>query len=70
MKPRAYITDGSEMLIGIGSAHSMGDAERPRGKLRGHIVIPDVDERRGWREWYVYDEPDPAPPRPLGFRKP
>lgn len=61
----------SAILLGVGSAHAIEAAGEVRGKLAGHIVIPDVDERRGWREWYVYQPaPTPTVRRPLGFIKP
>ena len=61
----------SAILLGVGSAHAVTSADEPRGRLAGHVLIPDVDERRGWREWYVYQPTrEPAPRRPLGFVKP
>lgn len=61
----------SAILLGVGSAHAIASADEARGKLAGHIIIPDVDERRGWREWYVYrPAPEIAAHRPLGFVKP
>jgi hypothetical protein len=61
----------SAILLGVGSAHAIEGASETRGRLSGHILIPDVDERRGWREWYVYQPaPEPAQRRPLGFVKP
>ncbi len=61
----------SAILLGVGSAHNVASADEARGRLAGHIVIPDVDERRGWREWYVYHPaPEAAARLPLGFVKP
>lgn len=53
----------------VGSTHAVSE-EHPKGRLVGHLIIPDVDERRGWREWYVYRDAG-APDRTLvGFRRP
>ena len=71
MKVRAYITDGSEMLIGIGSAHAVADAAEDKAEVAGRLYVPDPEQRHGWREFYVH-KPTIAKPgaRPLGFGKP
>lgn len=35
----------------------------------GKILVPDVEQRHGWREFYVM-RPEPTPRVALGFRKP
>ena len=72
MRTRGYDPSvDSAILLGVGQAHNVANAEEGRGRLAGHIIIPDVDERRGWREWYVYQPaPEALARRPLGFRKP
>jgi hypothetical protein len=71
MKPRAYITDGSEMLIGIGSAHSVSGPDDDKPDVAGKLYVPDPEQHSGWREFYVH-KPIAAKPgaRPLGFGKP
>lgn len=71
-RPKAYDPAvDSAILLGTGSAHSVAGADEVRGRLAGHIVIPDIEERHGWREWYVYQSTPEAPTRrPLGFERP
>lgn len=55
----------------VGSASpARGDEHPSRGNLAGHLLIPDVDERRGWREWYVYHDPPTVQRHRTGFGKP
>ena len=71
MKTRAYITDGSEMLIGIGSAHAIEGPMEDKPIIAGKLYVPDPEQRQGWREFYVHKVPQDKPgARPLGFGKP
>jgi len=71
MRTKAYITDGSEMLIGIGSAHSVSGPDEDKPAVAGKLYLPDPEQRNGWREFYVHKPPAQKPgARPLGFRKP
>lgn len=61
----------SAILLGTGAAHGVSESEAAKGRWVGRILIPDVEQRNGLREWYVYgDAPTPSAGRPLGFRKP
>jgi len=52
----------------VGSANGMSfEADGP--DVAGVLWIPDPEQRRSWREKYVYRETQ-RPDRPLGFRKP
>jgi hypothetical protein len=63
--------DDDVVEIGMGSAQAAsGEPRSPRGRLVGHILVPDIDERHGWREWFVYQGPSPKNWRPVGFGKP
>jgi len=71
VKPKAYITDGSEMLIGIGNAHAVLGPDDKKPDVAGRLYVPDPEQRHGWREFYVHKAPEQKPgARPLGFRKP
>lgn len=71
MKPRAYITDGSEVLIGIGSAHAIDGPSEERPDVAGKLYVPDPEQRHGWREFYVHKPASDKPgARPLGFGRP
>jgi hypothetical protein len=53
-------------IIGQGQAHAVADApgEKPVGKL----YLPDPEQRRGWREYYVPQSGAGDAERPVGFR--
>jgi len=71
MRPKAYGTDGSEMLIGIGSAHSVSGPDDEKPEVAGKLYLPDPEQRNGWREFYVHKPLTQKPgARALGFRKP
>lgn len=71
MKPRAYITDGSEMLIGVGTAHAISGPDDEKPDVAGRLLVPDPEQRHGWREFYVPKPPTAKPgARPLGFARP
>jgi hypothetical protein len=68
-RPKGYITNGSEHLIGIGSAHAVSGPDDAPRRAVGRLIIPDPEQRHGWRESYVYGaDPTPESTRPLGFR--
>lgn len=68
---RACNDDDATPVIGIGAAHGVFGPDEPSRRWIGSILVPDPEERSGWRAWTVYREPDPArPSAPLGFRKP
>lgn len=70
-RPRAYITDGSEMLIGIGQAFALSGPEDSPPDYAGKLYIPDPEQRRGLREYYVPKPVKEKPgARPLGFGRP
>lgn len=63
--------DPASTLMGSGSAHAVSGADDDHDAPAGVVWIPDPEQRRGWRERYVYPAPKPgAERRPLGFRKP
>jgi hypothetical protein len=57
-------------FFGIGQAHAIAneDDELPAGRL----VVPDPEQRHGWREHYVPAAPAAAKARTrsIGFRRP
>lgn len=58
-------------LIGIGTAHAVFGPDEETPKAAGVLWVPDPEQRRGWRERYVYAETKPgAERRPMGFHKP
>jgi hypothetical protein len=68
MTSRLDDTDGSEQLIGIGSAHGVFPADEERQHPAGRIYVPDPESRHGWREYYIDSLPREKPgARPLGF---
>lgn len=71
-RPRAYITDGSEMLVGIGAAHAVSEPQNDAPDVAGKLYVPDPEQRHGWREFYVHRDMPALKPgaRPLGFGRP
>jgi len=65
-RPRAFLDADGSVILGTGSAHSVGEPEsdKPAGKL----YIPDPEQRHGWREYYVQRPPKPGS-RPIGFTR-
>ena len=58
-------------ILGTGSAHAVLGPDGPQERHVGGILVPDPEERRGYRVWYVYPEPRPGDgQRSMGFRKP
>ena len=72
MKYRAYDpSSDSAILLGVGSAHAVHGPEVEAPTPLGCLWVPDPEQRRGWRERYIYPEPKPgAERRRLGFGKP
>lgn len=70
--PRSYITDGSEMLVGIGSVFSLSGPEDVPTEPAGKLYVPDPEQRYGWREFYVHKPTVQEKPgaRPIGFGRP
>lgn len=70
--PKAYdpMYD-SAILLGVGAAHAVAGPVDEPPKPQGVIWVPDPEQRRGWRERYVYPDAKPdAERRPFGFGKP
>ena len=65
-RPKAFLDADGSVILGTGSAHSVGDPDRdePAGKL----YLPDPEQRKGWREHYVQKPAKPGA-RPIGFRR-
>jgi hypothetical protein len=54
----------TDPTVGHGAVTDVSSSDQPAAVL----WIPDCEQRRGWREYYVYrKEPDK---RPMGFRSP
>jgi hypothetical protein len=67
----AYIADGSEHLLGVGQAHAVAEPDDDKPDVAGRLYVPDLEQRHGWREFYVAKLPAEKPgARPLGFRRP
>jgi hypothetical protein len=71
--PRPHADDENRYwptFFGIGQAHAIANAddELPAGRL----VVPDPEQRHGWREHYVPAAPATAKAgtRSIGFRRP
>lgn len=70
-RPCAYVTDGSEMLVGIGMVHGISGPDEDSPEVAGKLYVPDPEQRHGWREFYVHKPPQQKPgARPLGFGRP
>lgn len=71
MRPRRSDDWWAPTFLGIGSAHGISGPDDDPTEPVGRILVPDPEQRRGWREYYVKPEPKPGElPRPIGFRKP
>ncbi len=53
--------------LGHGSVHDLGDSSPP-DETAAILVVPDPEQRRGWREYYVYRDKPNAKPEPMGFK--
>lgn len=71
-KTRAYVTDGSEMLVGIGSVFALSGPDDTPADIAGKLYVPDPEQRNGWREFYVHKTAPQDKPgaRPIGFGRP
>lgn len=58
-------------IIGIGSTHSLSGPDDEPVEPIGRILVPDPEQRKGWREHYVKPAPKPgSKPRSIGFGRP
>jgi len=53
---------------GQGSVGSLSQASPERGSPVACLYVPNVENRSGWREWWVYRTPETPEVRLLGFR--
>ena len=61
----------SAILLGVGAVHGVLPAEDQTPREAGRLWVPDPEQRRGWRERYIYPEAKPGEQRrALGFGKP
>lgn len=51
----------------MGVVHDLA-VSKPRGKLAAILVLPDPEERHGWREHFVSHDPPDDPLEPMGFK--
>jgi len=71
-RPIAYdpSVDGA-ILLGVGSAFAVSGPDEDKPLAVGRLLLPDPEQRAGWRESYVYKPASEKPARrPLGFTKP
>jgi hypothetical protein len=52
-------------VVGSAAPSASGDEDRPLATL----WIPDPEQRRGWREFYVRKDDKPNGKRDIGFRR-
>jgi hypothetical protein len=70
-KPRAYIADGSEHLIGVGAVFGLTGPDDDKPDVAGKLYVPDPEQRHGWREFYIHKAVSEKPgARSIGFGKP
>lgn len=61
----------SAILLGLGAAHAVSGPDETRPEPAGRLVLPDPEQRGGWREHYVQKPVAEKPGRrPLGFARP
>ena len=48
---RACNDDDATPVIGIGAAHGVFGPDEPSRRWIGSILVPDPEERSGWRAW-------------------
>ena len=54
-------------VLDHGSVGTLGPSPDTRGPMVANILVPDITEPHGWRNWWVYrDSPPNEPPR-VGF---
>jgi hypothetical protein len=69
MRPRGEDEWYGPAFVSMGQAHAIsGDADEQPSPI-AVLWIPDPEQRRGWREKYLYAEKAPER-RAVGFRKP
>lgn len=52
---------------GVGSAESVKDDVPPLSEFVANILVPDVEQRRGWRDYWVKRQAPDKPGRRTGF---
>ncbi len=68
---RADEDDIYPTFLGSGSAHSISGPYDEPDQIAGVILVPDPEQRHGWREFYVHRPAAPKPgARPIGFGRP
>lgn len=50
-----------------GSLHYLGESRQTAGAVVAVLVVPDPEQRRGWREHYVRAELESPARSPIGF---
>lgn len=50
-----------------GSVHDLADST-PNGTTAAILLVPDPEQRHGWREYYVTHAKPNERPEPMGFR--
>lgn len=54
--------------LGQGSVNDLGDTSASP-ETAAILLVPDPEQRRGWREYYVrHAKPNAKPANPMGFR--
>ncbi len=68
-RPRADDDYLYPTYLGIGSTTPMSGPDDKPGRAVGRLIIPDPEQRHGWRESYVYRDTDEPKMRRIGFRR-
>lgn len=67
MRPRRDDGDVYLTYLGIGTIQNAGDKDDAKPDPAGRLLVPDPEQRSGWREHYVLkNQPKPGA-RPIGF---
>lgn len=67
-RPRRDDGDYWPLYMGVGTILHVGNPDQDRAHASGVIYVPDPEERRGWRPFYVPAKAEPKPgARPIGF---
>ena len=66
-RPHRDDDDDYMLYMGIGTVHQLY-SEKQGDRPAGRLLVPDPEQRSGWREYYVAKPADDAPARrPIGF---
>lgn len=58
----------SAILLGVGAAHAVDGPEQSAVAPAARLLLPDPEQRHGWREHYVFPADQEKPGRrPIGF---